>query len=155
MKQLASQSNVAISFEEDTATLIMQVIPLVKQVFRKEMRKNRPADLSVPQFRALIFINKHADVSISDVAEHLGLALSTTSKLIDGLMSRQYIKRETAAADRRRAVVTLTELGASELNRARRHAQQQISEHMAKLSPEENQLVITALHLIERVFRQE
>ncbi|HEX2950695.1 MAG TPA: helix-turn-helix domain-containing protein, partial [Armatimonadota bacterium] len=97
MKQLASQSNVAISFEEDTATLIMQVIPLVKQVFRKEMRKNRPADLSVPQFRALIFINKHADVSISDVAEHLGLALSTTSKLIDGLMSRQYIKRETAA----------------------------------------------------------
>ncbi|HEX2949524.1 MAG TPA: MarR family winged helix-turn-helix transcriptional regulator, partial [Armatimonadota bacterium] len=105
--------------------------------------------------RALIFINKHADVSISDVAEHLGLALSTTSKLIDGLMSRQYIKRETAATDRRRAVVTLTELGASELNRARRHAQQQISEHMAKLSPEENQLVITALHLIERVFRQE
>ena len=123
MKQLAIRSIKEKSMQ-DAASLVMSTVPAIMRAFRKEMREHRPAELSVPQFRTLIFVDRRNDTSISDVADHLGLALSTTSKLIDGLLKRHYIERAVAADDRRRAIVTLTPQGKNVLDttRAQTHA---------------------------------
>ena len=69
-----------------TARELMEVVPLVMRTFRAEMRGSRANDLSVPQFRALGFVHRKPGTSLSDVAEHIGLALPSMSKLIDGLV---------------------------------------------------------------------
>ena len=67
---------------ETSARQVLEVIPRVMRQIRTEMRSCRMPDLTVPQLRALAFINSNAGASLSDVSEHLGLALPSTSKLM-------------------------------------------------------------------------
>ena len=51
------------------------------------------ADLSVPQFRTLLFLRRHPGASLSEVAEHIGLTLPSISKMIDRLEARDLLAR--------------------------------------------------------------
>src|SRR5690349_2361445 len=110
MKLLEKQSDDHPSVEACGA-LIMETVPSVMRAIRTEMRRRRPSDLSVPQFRALAFIRRHPGTSLSEVAEHLGLTLPTMSTLVDNLVSRDLINRETNPENRRRVNLTLTPAG--------------------------------------------
>ncbi len=74
---------------------ILDVVPVVMRSIRAEMRRHRTADLSVPQFRTLAFIDRNADASLSDVAEHIGLTLPSMSKIVEGLVVRKFVTRQT------------------------------------------------------------
>ena len=89
MKVLHKESNNAGLSESETAAAIMDVVPLVHARIRTEMRSYRMPGLSIPQFRALIYLFRHENASLSDVAEHLNLKLPSTSKLINALVERQ------------------------------------------------------------------
>lgn len=137
---------------ENCAEQLVSTIPLVMRALRKEMRAHRPEELSIPQFRTMIYLERHVGVSISDVADHHGLALSSTSQLIDGLVKRQYVTREIAEGDRRRAIVSLTAHGKTILASAREQAQARMAERLALLSPEELQTLATVLQAFDRIF---
>lgn len=153
MKQLAIRNNQNLAQDDDVVSLVMATVPLVMGVFRGEMRANRPAGLSVPQFRALIFIHKRAEGSISGLSEHMGLAPSTASKLVDGLVKRDFVMRTAADDDRRRVVLTLTESGSTTLEDARSQARAKLEEHLSALSPDEEDAVVVAMSALHRMFR--
>ena len=94
---------------EACAHEVLDVVPLVMRAIRAELRRHRTADLSLAQFRTLAYLNSHAEVSLSEVAEHIGLSLPTMSKLVDGLLGRGLLTREEDPADRRRVILCLTE----------------------------------------------
>src|SRR5690348_2872032 len=54
------------------ATLALETIPTVMRAIRTMMRAEGKKDLTVPQFRALGYIDRHRGASLKDVAEHLG-----------------------------------------------------------------------------------
>ena len=87
---------------EECARQVLEAVPLVMLAIRTEMRRHRGSDLSVPQFRVLVYLNRHAGASLSDIAEHMGLTLPSMSKMIDGLVLRGLVLRRTNPADRRR-----------------------------------------------------
>ena len=60
---------------DECARQVLEIVPLVMAAIRTEIRTHRGSELSVPQFRVLIFLNRHAGASLSDIAEHLGLTL--------------------------------------------------------------------------------
>lgn len=130
----------------------MTTVPAVMSVFRAEMRAGRPAELSVPQFRTLIYLQRHPGATLSGVAEHLGLALSTVSKLVDGLFKRDFVTRETSAEDRRRARLALTRHGEAMLEGARAGAQARLAERLSALSLAEQEAVLIAMRALYRVF---
>ncbi|OPZ86654.1 MAG: DNA-binding transcriptional repressor MarR [bacterium ADurb.Bin429] len=136
----------------ECAALVVAAVPAVMQALRREMRASRPAELSLSQFRALIYLRFHAGASVSDVAEHLGLALSSTSQLIDALVKEGYITRETAKGDRRRATLALTSHGATMLDAIRARAQARMEERLAVLTADERQAVGIAMQALQRVF---
>lgn len=146
-------SNREVTIRECAEQLIA-VVPAVMGTFRGEMRAGRPSEISVPQFRALIHLQCRPGVSISDIAGHLGLALSTTSQLIDGLYKRQYVTRETAARDRRCAIVSLTEHGRAMLEAIRARTQVRMEERMASFTPAERLAVVMAMEALSRVFHK-
>ncbi len=134
---------------------VLEAVPLVMHAVRTEMRGNRGADLSVPQFRALRFLHRQAGASLSAAAEHIGVTLPSMSALVDGLVARKLIARGADPADRRRIVLTLTPRGASVLERARGEAQAHLAEKLAALSPEERACVAQAMGLLRAVFMPE
>jgi DNA-binding MarR family transcriptional regulator len=150
MKLFESESDLAMV--ETCAAAVMDTVPLVMRSIRAEMRSHRTPDLSVPQFRALLYVNRHAGASLSDVAEHLGLALPSVSKLIDKLVARSLITRESAPDDRRRMVLTLTPDGQAALRTAAQATQARLADRLAVLSPDELTTIADAMNMLHRVF---
>ena len=134
------------------AVAILETVPLVMRTVRAEMRRRRPADLSVPQFRALGFVRRHPGTSLSDVAEQLGLTLSAVSTLIDHLVVRELIDRAVNPDNRRRANLTITSLGESTLEAAHAHTRARLVELLAPLSAEDRALIAQAMRILRPVF---
>jgi DNA-binding MarR family transcriptional regulator len=131
--------------------LVLSAVPEVMRLVRQDMRARRPSNLTVPQFRTLLHLRRHPGTSISGIAEHLGLALSTTSHHIDALCKRNYVARDIAAADRRRATVSLTAQGEEVLGVARTETLERMARRLGAFSPEERNNLGTAMLLLMRV----
>jgi DNA-binding MarR family transcriptional regulator len=89
------------------------------RAIRLAMGKLDAPALTVPQFRALHFVNTHKGPSLSATAEFLGLTLPSTSKLVDQLVRRGILSRGDDASDRRRMTLRLTSRGDALLASAR------------------------------------
>ncbi len=104
----------------ETSLDLLDTVPGIMNVIRGEMRAHLAADLSVPQFRTLNYLNRQPGVSLSDVAEHVGTTLPSASVLIDGLVARGLVVRLPDEVDRRKVTLWLTELGRLTRESARR-----------------------------------
>ena len=131
---------------------VLETVPLVMRTVRAEMRRHRTADLSVPQFRTLNFLHRQAGASLSQVAEHIGLTLPSVSLLVDGLVERKLILRNTSAADRRRVTLTLTAHGQSVLDAAHGATQAALAEKLAALSTKDRIIVVQAMQALRPLF---
>ncbi len=137
---------------ETCAQEVLEVVPLVMRTIRAEMRRHRMADLSVPQFRTLAFIDRKVDASLSDVAEHIGLTLPSMSKIVDGLVMRKLVTRQTAPEDRRRMTLALTSRGRSALQASREATRACLAEDLAVLSERERETIEQAMTILRPVF---
>lgn len=131
---------------------ILEVIPVVMRAIRAELRRHRMADLSVPQFRTLAFIDRQADASLSDVAEHIGLTLPSMSKIVEGLVTRQLVTRQTHATDRRRMMLALTTRGQTALETSREATRACLAEDLAPLSDRQRETIVQAMEILRPVF---
>jgi DNA-binding MarR family transcriptional regulator len=131
---------------------VLEVVPLVMRTIRAEMRDHRAPDLSIPQFRTLSFLNRHEGASLSDVAEHIGLRLPSMSKLVDGLVERNLVKRETHPDDRRRMTLVLTARGRTMLQTALEGTRACLAERLASLPASERAIVAQAMRILHPLF---
>jgi MarR family transcriptional regulator for hemolysin len=131
---------------------VLDVVPVVMRTIRAEMRRHRTADLSIPQFRTLNYINRQADASLSDVAEHIGLTLPSMSKIVDGLVARKFVTRQTHPIDRRRMTLALTARGLTALETSRAATRACLAEDLAALSDRQREIVAQAMEILRPVF---
>jgi DNA-binding MarR family transcriptional regulator len=137
---------------DECARQLLDTTPQVMRFIRAEMRSHRGHDLSVPQFRTLTFVNRNPEVSLSHLAEHLGLTLPSTSKLVDGLVNQKIIIRHESKEDRRRLTLALTKNGQDILRVAREATQNHLKDVLHELSADELSTVIHAMNLLQSLF---
>ena len=140
---------------EACAQEILEVVPQVMRAIRTEMRRHRTVDLSVPQFRALAFIDRNPAASLSAVAEHIGMTLPSMSKMIDGLVARRLVSRQTHPGDRRRMVLALTKNGLAALTISRRATRACLAENLAVLPDAERANIVRAMEALRPLFTLE
>ena len=134
------------------ARQVLDAVPLVMRTIRAEMRSHRTPDISVPQFRALAFLRRYEGASLSDLAEHIGLTLPTASKMVDGLVARDLVRRETRPDDRRCLRLSLTEGGRAMQEAARAATQSSLAHRLAALSPSDRAKVGQTMELFQQLF---
>lgn len=134
------------------ARALLRAVPLVMCVIRDEMRARRAPRMSVPQFRALLYVGRHGGASLSDVAAHQGVALPSMSRLVDGLVARRLIARRGDARDRRRVTLRLTAPGRTQIRKAHRLTETALASHMARLCAHERAQIVRTLSLLYRLF---
>lgn len=137
---------------DECAREVLEVVPLVMRAIRTEIRRQRGPDLSVPQFRTLAFLNHRPRTSLSEAADHIGLALPSMSKLVDGLVARRLVVREPCSEDRRRVTLGLTEAGSEALRSARELAQAYLAQVLAPLPAADRATVTRAMQFLRPVF---
>lgn len=141
----------SVSTDECTRE-ILEVVPLIMRAIRAEMRSQRTPDVSMPQFRTLGFLSRHEGASLSDVAEHIGLTLPSMSKMIDGLVKRGLVSRETFPQDRRRVALKLTAQGRATWQSARQVTQAHLAQRLEALPASERAAVVSAMQALRPLF---
>src|SRR5438105_148133 len=137
---------------DDCAREVLDVVPLVMRVLRAEMRLNRGPELSVPHFRVLAFLGNNEGVSLSEVAEYVGLRLPSMSTLVDGLVTRGLVSRVPSSTDRRRVALCLTSRGRATLKAARRATQARLVKRLVTLPVEQQATVTAAMQALRALF---
>jgi len=137
---------------EQCALEVMETVPLVMRFIRAEMRRQGASDLSVPQFRSLRFLHRHAGASLSELAEHLGVTRSTASAAIERLVQRGLVNRSDDPQERRRLVLSLTVDGSKHLQQAQDAAHSSVTGVLAELSEAQLFQINQGLALLEAAF---
>jgi DNA-binding MarR family transcriptional regulator len=136
------------------ASEMLGVIPLVMRAVRAETRSHRALGLSVPQFRALAFVRRHPGASLSAAAEHVGVALPSMSRLIDGLVKRKLMLRRSHPDDRRRITLELTARGRALWQAAYDFAQASMTRKFSVLNGSQCATVVSAMRILLQLFAQ-
>ena len=131
----------------------MDAISLAMRITGGALDKNASSILSIQQFRALISMKMISQPSLSQVAEHMGVTISMASKIIDGMVDRGYILRNTDTEDRRKLVLSITKEGENALDAVHMAALGCYIEKLQVLTPAEREVVNIAADLIRRMFR--
>jgi DNA-binding MarR family transcriptional regulator len=137
---------------DQCAQALLDSIPEVMQVIRAQIRRQRDADLSVPQLRVLGFLSRHPGATLSSVAEHVGLTLSSMSLQITALVARNLIDRSESPSDRRCITLTLTAEGTAMLEAAIHGARLKLAATLDMLDFEQRTTIIEAMHILHSVF---
>ena len=119
---------------------------------RAQMRSRRSVELSVVQFRTLAFLDRRRGASLSDLADHIGLMLPTVSKLVQGLVERRYLQRQTATGDRRRSALAPTAKGKRILTVARAATREHLVGLLKNLSEKDCETLIRAVEPLRSIF---
>ena len=131
---------------DQVAIAILETIPPSMRAIREQMRSGRAANLSVAQFRLLLFVRRHPGTSLSPVAEHLGTTLPAASQLVERLVRAGLVTREQHLAERRRVELRLTEAGGATLAECDARTRAWLCERLSGLAGEELDRLSGALH---------
>lgn len=153
MQSLQDASNSATA--ADCARQVLDVVPAVMRPLRQQMRSHRAAGLSVPQFRALCFVERYDGASLSAVAEHLDLSLPTVSRMINGLVQRGFIQRRASEDDRRHVSLSVRPRGQAVMRQARAATQDFFAGKFRSLTLDERHALVTAMAALRHVFEHE
>lgn len=139
---------------EGCARELLGAVPMIMRFIRSEMRRHRQMELSVPQFRALIFVNQHEEPSLSELAEHVGLSLPAASRMVDLLVRRGLMQREARPENRRSISLSLTGQGKTTFRKARQATQRALARQFKALEARELLLVSDAMQVLHATFSQ-
>ena len=134
------------------AAEILEVVPQVMRTIRGEMRQRRTSGLTVPQFRAMICINRQGQAALVEVAEYLGLTSATVCRMVDGLVESGLAISRPSTVDRRRISVSLTPQGCEVLELAHQGTLGRLEELLSSLTPAERDTVSEAMHILRDAF---
>jgi DNA-binding MarR family transcriptional regulator len=131
---------------------VLEVVPAVLRSIRSTMRSQRSPALSVPQFRALVFIGAQPASTLSRVAEHVGLTRPSASVLVDGLVKRRLMRRNPHPTDRRCVTLDLTQAGRAAVSQAQRRTQAFLAERLAGLPEAQRETIVQAMRFLHPLF---
>ncbi len=131
---------------------VLRILPDVMDTIRRSMRSRLEDSLSVPQFRALNFIDREPGCSLGEVAAFLGVTLPTASAMVDRLVRAGHARSAQADDDRRRARLRISDAGKSVLEQVRAEAGRELAAALAQRPTDDLRAISAGLAALKRAF---
>lgn len=152
MQQL-SELTIKPNSTESCAAEILETVPALMRFIRTQMRLYRGADLSVPQFRTLIYVSRNPGASLSALAEHLEVSLPGTSRLVEGLVRKRLLARRIPSGNRRLVALSVSHRGQSTVSRAQEATVKSLVGVLEVLSDEEREAIHSSMRILRTKFQ--
>jgi len=136
------------------ARAVVETVPMVMRFIRAEMRRHRASVLSVPQLRALAFLDRNTGACLFHVADHLGVTRPTASVIVDRLVRRGLLHRAADPRERRRIVLTLTPRGTRLLEQARSATRSWMADVLSSLPRTTLRRIEEGISLLGQAFKE-
>jgi DNA-binding MarR family transcriptional regulator len=107
-------------------------------------------DISAVQLRALTVLQENPGTNLNDLAQAMGVTVSTTSRLVDRLVAAGLVDRRPSPHTRREISLVLTPAGRGRLQRYDRLRLAEARASLEAVPPDERDAVISALQQLVR-----
>ena len=91
-------------------------------------------DFTMPQLKAMFLLFLNGPMRMSDLAADLGVTLATSTGLVDRLVERKLVTRESDAGDRRVVLCRLSESGEKGISRIWESARERMRVLLGEMS---------------------
>jgi DNA-binding MarR family transcriptional regulator len=139
---------------QTTISLPSQLRLAVMRLSRR-LRQQSVGDITQSQLSALSTVEHTGPVPLGELADIERVAPPSMTRIAAGLEERGLVDRTVDAADRRVARVEITGAGRELLAETRTRRDAFLANRLAALSPEEQEILVRALPLLERLARNE
>ena len=99
------------SSDQALDTLARELMRDLEVLTRQFLVGQKASELSRSESALLRLLSDHGPSTMSAISNELGLALSSTTGVVDGMVQRKLVERTRPEADRRTVVVALTRGG--------------------------------------------
>ena len=106
--------------------------------------------LRLPQFRAMVFMEKAGKITVSDLGRQQGVSRATASVLVTSLTKAGIVESIANRSDKRSFYIKLTESGLNRLQLAKKEVAL-VEERLAQKIPEE---IVLAIRNLSRTVRK-
>ena len=141
-----------LGLPQECAEELLDALPPVMRFLRKHMRGSRDRGLSVPQFRAMVFLRTMPAAKLSAVAEFLGASMPTTSRIVSGLVNKGLVRRCERCNDRRCVELALTARGAQVAEKSHTATRALLASEFEALSEEDREALLRAMKSLRSLF---
>ena len=90
---------------------------LNRQIHSGQMDEWEGLDMTIPQIRTLVLLERMGPVRMTDISIYIGRALSATTTVVDRLVEKDFVDRAPDTNDRRLVMCELTDTGRQALER--------------------------------------
>lgn len=133
------------------AKMILDIVPSVMRYIRIEMRSLAKSELTIPQFRILARLSI-SETTNRELAEWIGVSAPTMTRMVDGLVKKNLVKRTSQVGDRRQIQLNLTEKGLVTFSRLRGLVQNKLAEKVEELTGEKKRQLANGLKVLREMF---
>jgi DNA-binding MarR family transcriptional regulator len=109
---------------------------------------NLDADVTLPQYRALVVLASRGPQRVVDISTELGVTPSTGTRMCDRLVRKGLIRRYRSATDRRAVRLTLTPTGRSLVHEVTRRRREELIALADAIPDTTHESVTAALHAL-------
>lgn len=138
--------------QERCAEAIIETVPLVMHALRLELSRFGTDVATIPQVRMMALIEREPHLPLNRVAEVLSITQASASTMVERLVQRGLVHRETDERERRRIRLTLTVEGKAELRRRRRVAAKLMRDYVAALDEAKLEALTESLKALRELF---
>ncbi len=139
---------------QTTVSLPSQLRMAVMRLSRR-LRQQSVGHITQSQLSALSTVEHTGALPLGELAEIERVAPPSMTRIAAGLEERGLVRRSVDASDRRVARVEITDAGRDLLAETRTRRDAFLANGLAALSPEEQETLVRALPLLERLARNE
>lgn len=140
-----------MAVRKDLAVELIKATQLVQRYLRQQIKKDDRHEFSMSQIRILSVLEDRS-YSLSDIADFVGVDITSMSRMIKTLERRGLVSRKTGEDDRRRVDFELTAKGARTHQKVSERVRDELREHLRSLSVSEAENIESAVGLLRKMF---
>lgn len=111
-------------------------------------------DMTMPQIKTLVLLERSGPLRMGNIATYLGRALSATTTVVDRLVEKELVDRAWDPSDRRVVICRLTDKGRHALKRFWRIRRERLQLMADILELEQLEIVVQGLELMRAADKQ-
>lgn len=104
-----------------------------------------PVDVTLPQYRVLVVLASRGPQSAGALAEELGVAPSSVTRLCDRLVGKDMVRRDLSAESRREVTIAISEQGAALVQAVTRARRREINRIVRAIPPARRSALVRSL----------
>jgi len=135
--------------------LLVAIRQIIRAIDLRSKKLSKAVGITGPQLLVLQEVSAHPGITSKQVADSINLSQATVTSILDRLEAKALLIRQRDSEDRRKVLLTLTEVGQSTLKDAPRAMEDTFIEKFESIEPWEQSLLLSSVQRVASMMNAE